>query len=70
MSRCCAILRRSSRSSGRPEADDPEYLALQAAFSASVAAMDTAVHAGDVAAIKAAKAKLKPAYAKFFLKFG
>lgn len=53
-----------------PEASDPAYPPLAQTFQASVDAMVKAVRAGDPEAIKSALAALKPAYSKFFLKFG
>lgn len=53
-----------------PEAADPAYAGLLAAFRGSVEKLQAAARAGDADALKAALAGLKPAYAKFFVKFG
>lgn len=53
-----------------PEAADPDYGPLAAAFLTSVASFEAAARQGDPAAVKAAIDGLKPAYAKFFVKFG
>lgn len=53
-----------------PEATDAEYDPLAQAFQATVDAYVAAVRAGDAAAIVKAQAGLKPAYSKFFLRFG
>lgn len=53
-----------------PEAASAEYQPLSDAFQSSVAAYVAAVRAGDPAAIAKAMAGLKPAYSKFFVKFG
>lgn len=54
-----------------PEAaGSDDYAPLDAAFQASVAGFRTAAEAGDPDAIRAAMKALKPAYSKFFLKFG
>lgn len=57
---------------GASEADraNPEYQALAAALRASVEALRGAVADDDAAAIRRALDGLKPAYSKFFLKFG
>jgi len=47
-----------------------EFDGLAKAVSASADAVVTAARAGDIEKLKAAIGKLKPAYAKFFLKFG
>lgn len=47
-----------------------EYAALVADFDGSVVAFETAVKAGDLAAVKAAMAGLKKPYSMLFLKFG
>lgn len=54
-----------------PEAEgNAQYATLAGEFDASVVAFVAAVRAADVPAIQAAIAKLKPAYSKFFVKFG
>lgn len=50
--------------------DSTEFKGLLTALQASVAAVQTALRAGDAAGIKQAVAGLKPAYSKFFLRFG
>lgn len=47
-----------------------EFEALAKAVSASVDAVFTAARAGDAEKLKVAIAKLKPSYARFFVKFG
>jgi hypothetical protein len=51
-------------------AGNAEYETLSKDFSSSVAAFLDATRSGDAAAIKTAFGALKPAYSKFFLKFG
>ena len=51
-------------------AGNAEYETLSKDFSSSVAAFLEATRSGDAAAIKTAYGALKPAYSKFFLKFG
>ena len=53
-----------------PEAGSAEYAPLAEAFQASVAAFRAAAESGDPAAVGKAIGALKPAYSKFFLKFG
>jgi hypothetical protein len=53
-----------------PEASDPAYGSALDAVSRSVDALQSAVHAGDAAAAKAAVGGLKVPYSKFFVKFG
>jgi hypothetical protein len=53
-----------------PEASDPAYAPLLDAVMTSVTALRAAARAGDAAAAKQAVNALKPAYSKFFLKFG
>ncbi len=48
----------------------PDYASALLAFRASVTAVLAAAEAGDPAAVKAAVAGLKPAYARFFRQFG
>lgn len=50
--------------------EDPAYEALSQVFGKSVSALLDAARAGEAGAIKAAVGQLKPAYSKFFLKFG
>ena len=53
-----------------PESSDPAYTGLLQALLDSVAALKDAAAKGDPAAVKAAIGGLKPAYSKFFVKFG
>jgi hypothetical protein len=53
-----------------PEAADPAYAPLLQAVMTSVTTLREAARAGDAAAAKQAVNALKPAYSKFFLKFG
>jgi len=53
-----------------PEASDPTYAALVDALRQSVAAVQMAAQAGDLAAVTAAIGQLKPSYARLFAKFG
>lgn len=53
-----------------PEASDPAYAPLLDAVMTSVTTVRAAARAGDAAAAKQAVNALKPAYSKFFLKFG
>jgi soluble cytochrome b562 len=53
-----------------PEAADPDYAGLEAGFLSAAADFAAAARSGDPAKVKAAIAGLKPAYSKFFLKFG
>ncbi len=53
-----------------PEAADPAYAGLAQAMQDSVMALQAAARKGDAAAVKAAMGALKPAYSKFFVKFG
>lgn len=53
-----------------PMPADPAFQALAADAKASVDKLRSAAEAGDMAAVKAAIAGLKPAYSKLFLKFG
>jgi hypothetical protein len=53
-----------------PEASDPAYAPLLEAVMTSVMTLREAARAGDAAAAKLAVNALKPAYSKFFLKFG
>jgi hypothetical protein len=53
-----------------PEASDPAYAPLLTAVMTSVTTLREAARAGDAAAAKQAINGLKPAYSKFFLKFG
>lgn len=51
-------------------AGSSEFEDLSKAVSASVDAVVTAARAGNAEKLKVAIAKLKPAYARFFVKFG
>jgi hypothetical protein len=53
-----------------PEAGEADYVPTLKALQQAVADIQTAARASDVAAAKAALAKIKPAYAKLFLKYG
>jgi hypothetical protein len=53
-----------------PEAADPDYGPTLKALQKAVADIQAAARANDGTAAKAALAKVKPAYAKLFLKFG
>lgn len=53
-----------------PEASDPDYAPLLKGMMTSVTTLQEAARAGDAAAAKQAVNALKPAYSKFFLKFG
>jgi hypothetical protein len=48
----------------------PEFAPLLDAVLKSVADLQAAAHAGDLDKIKAARARIKPAFAKLFVKFG
>lgn len=52
------------------EAGAPEYKPLLETMLKATTALREAARAGDAAATKAARGTLKPAYSKFFLKFG
>lgn len=52
------------------EAPDPAYGQLLTAMTDSVGTLQAATRSGDPAAIQAAVAGLKPAYSKFFVRFG
>lgn len=53
-----------------PESADPAYAGLLKAMQSSVSGLQDAARRGDAAAVKAAIGALKPAYSKFFVKFG
>lgn len=53
-----------------PEANHPEYAPLLQALIDAVAAAQNAARAGDAENAKAALGKIKPAFGRFFLKFG
>jgi hypothetical protein len=53
-----------------PEASDPAYAPLVDALGQSVAAVQAAARAGDMAAVTAAIGQLKAPYARLFAKFG
>lgn len=53
-----------------PEAADPDYGHTLKALQKAVADIQAAARANDVTTAKAALAKIKPAYARLFLKFG
>ncbi len=56
-----------------PPADavqSPEFVPLLAAVLGAVGELQTAARAGNADAIKAARGKIKPAFAKLFVKFG
>jgi hypothetical protein len=53
-----------------PESDNPEFAPLLAAMENSATALLEAARSGDAAAAASALKALKPAYSKFFLKFG
>lgn len=53
-----------------PEASAPDFAPTLQAFLDAIAALRQAVRNGDAEASKAALAKIKPAYARLFVKFG
>jgi hypothetical protein len=53
-----------------PEVAEPDYAPMLKALQQAVADMQAAARTNDVAGARAALTKIKPAYAKLFLKFG